>query len=202
MINALWERRCPRDVTCLCREKVHILGWASKNHITCTSDLQSNWLFEIVFEGCLSAGQSWWGFYRHWGCCDERCRCKHTKLKSCICVRCSSVINTVSELDMDSAITIIWTASSKFVSSSIPSWQILTAHAQPFRGARDLAFCLKVSLDSMLVWASSEDSGETARMRRLAWKFVMLGMLDKYTNSLDGAPVIMKGTTAITKALA
>ena len=28
---------------------------------------------------------------------------------------------------------------------------ILTAHAQPFRGARDLAFCLKVPLDSLLV---------------------------------------------------
>ena len=27
-----------------------------------------------------------------------------------------------------------WAPSSKFVSSSIPSWQILTAHAQPFRG--------------------------------------------------------------------
>ena len=51
------------------------------------------------------------------------------------------------------------------------SWQILTAHAQPFRGARDLAFCLKVPLDSLLVWASSESSGETARMRRLAWTF-------------------------------
>ena len=48
-----------------------------------------------------------------------------------------------------------WAASSEFVSSSIPSWQILTAHAQPFRGARDLAFCLKVPLDSLLVWASS-----------------------------------------------
>ena len=66
---------------------------------------------------------------------------------------------------------IIWAASSEFVSSSIPSWQILTAHAQPFRGARDLAFCLKVPLDSLLVWASSEGSGETARMRRLAWTF-------------------------------
>ena len=53
----------------------------------------------------------------------------------------------------------------------IPSWQISTAHAQPFRGARDLAFCLKVPLDLMLVWASSEGSGETARMRRLAWTF-------------------------------
>ena len=61
--------------------------------------------------------------------------------------------------------------SSEFVSSSIPTWQILTAHAQPFRGARDLAFCLKVPLDSVLIWASSGDSGETARMRRLAWIF-------------------------------
>ena len=66
---------------------------------------------------------------------------------------------------------IIWVSSSEFVSSSIPSWQILTAHAQPFRGARDLAFCLKVPLDSLLVWATSEGSGETARMRRLAWTF-------------------------------
>ena len=64
-----------------------------------------------------------------------------------------------------------WAPSSEFVSSSIPSWQILTAHAQPFRGARGLAFCLKVPLDSLLVWASSEGSGETARMRRLAWTF-------------------------------
>ena len=67
--------------------------------------------------------------------------------------------------------TYIWAPSSEFVSSSIPSWQISTAHAQPFRGARDLAFCLKVPLDSLLVWSSSEGSGETARMRRLAWTF-------------------------------
>ena len=73
----------------------------------------------------------------------------------------------------------IWAPSSEFVSSNIPSWQILTAHAQPFRGARDLAFCLKVPLDSLLVWASSEGSGETARMRSLAWTFAArLG--DKY----------------------
>ena len=64
-----------------------------------------------------------------------------------------------------------WAPSSEFVSSSIPSWQIVTAHAQSFRGARDLAFCLKVPLDSLLVWASSEGSGETARIRRLAWTF-------------------------------
>ena len=65
----------------------------------------------------------------------------------------------------------IWAPSTEFVSSSILSWQILTAHAQPFRGARDLAFCLMVPLDSLLVWASSGGSGETAQMRRLAWTF-------------------------------
>ena len=64
-----------------------------------------------------------------------------------------------------------WAPSGEFVSSSIPSWQILTAHVQPFRGARDLVFCLKVPLDSLLVRASSEGSGKTARMRRLAWTF-------------------------------
>ena len=67
--------------------------------------------------------------------------------------------------------SIVWAPPSEFVSSNIPSWQTLTAHAQQFRGARDLAFCLKVPLDSPLVWASREGSGETARMRRLAWTF-------------------------------
>ena len=62
-------------------------------------------------------------------------------------------------------LTSVWAASSEFVSSSIPSWHILTAHAQPLRGARDLAFCLKVLLDSLLVWASNGGSGETARIR-------------------------------------
>ena len=38
-------------------------------------------------------------------------------------------------------------------------------------GARDLAFCLKVALDSLLVRASSGGSGKTARMRRLVWTF-------------------------------
>ena len=77
---------------------------------------------------------------------------------------CSDVVSLIM-------LMMIWAASSQFVSSSIPSWQILTAHAQPFRGARDLVFCLKVPLDSLLVWASSGGSGETARMRRLAWTF-------------------------------
>ena len=80
-----------------------------------------------------------------------------------------SLVQTMS--NFRSLSIIIWTASSEFVSSSIPSWQTFTAHAQPFRGARDLAFCLKVPLDSLLVWASSGGSGETAQMRRLAWTF-------------------------------
>ena len=86
----------------------------------------------------------------------------------------------------------IWASSSEFVSSSIPSWQILTAHAQPFREARDLSFCLKVPLDSLLVWASSGGSGETARMRRLAWTFTA-HICDKYqirlTRSICSLPL-------------
>ena len=77
------------------------------------------------------------------------------------------------------SIVTMWAPSSEFVSSSIPSWQILTAHAQPFRGATDLAFCLKVPLDSLLVWASSGGFDETARMRRLAWTFAAC-IGDKY----------------------
>ena len=85
--------------------------------------------------------------------------------------------------DWKSLQNIIWAPSSEFVSSSIPSWQTSTAHAQPFRGARDLVFRLKVPLDSLLVWASSEGSGETARMRRLAWTFAArIG--DKYQSRL------------------
>ena len=34
----------------------------------------------------------------------------------------------------------IWASSSEFVSSSIPSWQILTAHAQPFRRGQGSGF--------------------------------------------------------------
>ena len=65
------------------------------------------------------------------------------------------------------------------MSLSILSWQVLTAHAQPFRGARDLVFCLKIPLDSLLVWASSGGSGKTAQMRRLAWTFAAR-ICDKY----------------------
>ena len=82
-----------------------------------------------------------------------------------------SNIIKVAEVESHCKLVCKWAPPSEFVSSSIPSWQTLTAHAQPFRGARDLAFCLKVPLDSLLVWASSGGSGETARMRRLAWTF-------------------------------
>ena len=83
-----------------------------------------------------------------------------------------------------------WAPSSEFVSSSISSWQILTAHAQPFRGARDLAFCLKVPLDSLLVWASSGCSGETARMHRLTWT-VAARIGDKYQIHLTRSTLII-----------
>ena len=92
-------------------------------------------------------------------------------------VRMFRILAIVLHVDLFSSmldcipVVIILGVSSEFVSSSIPSWQILTGHAQPFRGARDLAFCLKVPLDSLLVWASSGGSGETAWMRRLAWTF-------------------------------
>ena len=82
------------------------------------------------------------------------------------CAPCSTVRS-----NSDAWAICIRAPSSEFVSSSIPSWQISTAHAQPFRGARDLVFCLKVPLDSLLVWVSSEVSGDTARMHRLAWTF-------------------------------
>ena len=88
----------------------------------------------------------------------------------------------------------IWAPSSKFVSSSIPSWQILTGHAQPFRGAKDLAFCLKVPLDSLLGWASSGGSGETARMRRLAWTFAAR-ISDKYQIRLT-RPILWRNITS------
>ena len=51
---------------------------------------------------------------------------------------------------------VICGASSEFVSSSIPSWQILTAHAQPFRGARDLVFCLRFLLTHCLYERAAE----------------------------------------------
>ena len=58
----------------------------------------------------------------------------------------------------------IWAPSSEFVSSSIPSWQILTAHAQPFSGARDLAFCLTVPHDS-LAWTFAARIGDKYQIR-------------------------------------
>ena len=76
----------------------------------------------------------------------------------CLCLVLQS-IRRASQLCSTIIIHKNWAPSSEFVSSSILSWQILTAHAQPFSGARDMAFCLKVPLDSLPVWSSSGDSG-------------------------------------------
>ena len=45
--------------------------------------------------------------------------------------------------------------------------KILTVHAQSFRGGRDLAFCLKVPLDSLLI----ERAAEILARRRIARTF-------------------------------
>ena len=109
---------------------------------------------------------------------------KYTKRQKNSDTFCFPLTRKVNILEIHENVNIIWTPSSEFVSSSIPSLQILTAHAQPFRGARDMTFCLKVPLDSLIVWASSDGSGETARMRRLASTFAArIG--DKVPNSLD-----------------
>ena len=99
---------------------------------------------------------------------DTKTRFYYTQWKTSWC---NMVLSKVIKVVLMGQWKLNWAPASEFVSSSIPSWQILTAHAQPFRGTRDLAFCPKFPLDSLLVWASSGGSGETARMRRLAWTF-------------------------------
>ena len=108
----------------------------------------------------LSSIQSYFVYFIHLSHVIRKPNLRHAKKKRCTyqCLCCHQSY-------------LRWAPSSEFVSSSIPSWQISTAHAQPFRGARDLVFCLKVPLDSLLVWVSSGGSGGTARMRRLAWTF-------------------------------
>ena len=103
---------------------------------------------KLLFPECIFAGQA-----------SLHCQ-------RCFCSLLQVIIASWTMSNFFASNTNIWASSSEFVSSSIPSWQILTAHAQPFRGARDLAFCLNVPLDSLLIWASSEGSGETERMHR------------------------------------
>ena len=52
---------------------------------------------------------------------------------------------------------------------------------QPSSGARCLIFGRTLRLLSYFMWATSEGSGETARMRRLAWAFAGR-LFDKYHN--------------------
>ena len=106
----------------------------------------------------------------------EHCKVDETAM---IRKRCNRMPHHAQDSKRERSTNIKCDTSSEFVSLSIPSWQILTVHAQPFRGARDLAFCLKVLLDSLLVWASSGGSGETARMRRIAWT-IAARIGDKY----------------------
>ena len=101
----------------------------------------------------------------------EMCNFYRRRLVTSLQRNCLNTARRLSKIIDSYSLVNIWAPSNEFVSSSILSWQILTAHSQPFRRARDLAFCLKVPLDSLLVWASSGGSGKTARMRRLAWIF-------------------------------
>ena len=107
-------------------------------------------------------------------CKQRRFRRACASAHSCQNLRCSLIQAVSQEKPSDRK-----PDPSEFMSSSIPSWQIVTAHAQTFKGARDLAFCLKVPLDSLLVWVSSGGSGETAWMCRLAWTFAAC-IGDKY----------------------
>ena len=71
-----------------------------------------------------------------------------------------------------------WAASSEFVSSSILPWQILTALAQPFRGARIWHSVWRFLLTQCLYERAAEVLARL-RMRRLAWTFAAR-ICDKY----------------------
>ena len=50
---------------------------------------------------------------------------------------------------------------------------------QLLKSVRDMALCLKLPLAPCIVWATSEGSGETAQMRRLA-RAIADCLCDKY----------------------
>ena len=131
------------------------------------------WLSWTSWQGGTSLACSHLCYYRCGPVCAFPCNYDISLSEVCVCrgVLYWLYPSVTIQINIVTDSFYIWAPSSKFVSLSIPSWQIVTAHAQPFRGARDLAFCLKVPLDPLLVWASSGGSGETARMRRLAWTF-------------------------------
>ena len=47
------------------------------------------------------------------------------------------------------------------------------AHVQPLKRVRDVALRLKLPLTAFIVWANSEGSGETARIRGIIWAFAV-----------------------------
>ena len=61
---------------------------------------------------------------------------------------------------------------------------VINTHAGVSNGARSLQFGLSLHLHPFFVYASSEDSGESAHMRRLAWIFVARHG-NKYQNITD-----------------
>ena len=60
------------------------------------------------------------------------------------------------------------------------------AHAQLSSGAKSPALCLKLLLAPYIMRANSEGSGETVRMRRLAWAFAVR-ICDKYLFTWAGS---------------
>ena len=78
----------------------------------------------------------------------------------------------------------IWAISWDYGTFRPPQTHSSNAHAQPSSGARCLIFGRTLHLLPYFMCANSEDSGETARMRRLAWAFA--GRLcDKYHNLMS-----------------
>ena len=58
---------------------------------------------------------------------------------------------------------------------------LMNAHTDVFSGDRGLKFGLSLHLYPYFLYASSEGSGESAHMRRLAWAFTAR-WYDKYRN--------------------
>ena len=92
--------------------------------------------------------------------------------------------NTAITDSVDNWQTTKWVVSWDHGTFRLPLTHSSNAHAQPSSGARCLIFCWTLRLLPYLMYANSDGSGETARMRRLAWAFA--GRLcDKYHNLMS-----------------
>ena len=72
-----------------------------------------------------------------------------------------------------------WASSWDYGTFRPPQTHSSNAHAQPPSGARCLIFGRTLRLLPYFMWTNSEGSGETARMRRLAWS-IAGRLCDKY----------------------